>query len=307
MNTQDYVQAAANAVVKAGKAICQLPRLVQVKDGEGHRSGITRGDKLSQEILLHELEQFPDARFLCEEDVSHPRAFNKVNPEGILEAKLCFVIDAIDSTARYGSERDGWCVGAGVMEYGKITGGAVFAPATNGGLVVISETGSGVATSEWNGSVKRSVGACQKTPSKKSTVLFGADTTLYQNVATILPKVAANVRLVDSSASGILGLIWVATGRAQAIIQMPQKAWDWIPAYRAALETGNTIHFFRLIHGELVPVQSYDFESMCTTQGTTANRLGFVAGEPALARKLFDMLPRTGWERFDPDTVSGKW
>lgn len=307
MNTRDYVQAAANAVVKAGKAICELPRLFQVKDGEGHRSGITRGDVLSQEILLRELEQFPDARFLCEEDTSHPRAFDKMNPEGILEAKLCFVVDAIDSTARYGAELDGWCVAVGVMEYGEITGGAVFAPASQGGFLVVSEKGKGVTTTEWDGRVARSVTARKETPPKESIVLFGADAPLFRNVASILPEIYANVRLASSGSSGILMLTRVGARRVQAVIQTPQKAWDWIPAYRAALESGNTVQFFRLIKGELVPVPTYDYESMCTSMQTADCRLGFVAGEPALARKLFNLLPRTGWERFVPDTVSGKW
>lgn len=307
MNTNQYVTAATNAVVKAGKAICELPRLFQVKEGEGHRSGITRGDLLSQEILLRELEQFPDARFLCEEDTSHPMAFNKKNPQGILGAELCFVIDAIDSTARYGAELDGWCVAVGVMEYGEITGGAVFAPASQGGFLVVSEKGKGVTTTEWDGRVIRSVTARKETPPKESIVLFGADAPLFKNVAAILPEIYANVRLGSSGSSGILTLARVGARRVQAAFQTPQKAWDWVPAYRAALESGNLVKFFRLIQGELVPVLTYDFEAMCTSMQVTDGRLGFVAGEPALARKLFDLLPRTGWERFVPDTVSGKW
>lgn len=308
--THEYVLAATKAVVNAGKAICKLPRVFQVKEGEGHRSGITRGDVLSQEIILQELSQFMEARFLCEEDTSHPRAFNKNNPQGILDAKLCFVIDAIDSTARYGAELDGWCVAVGIMEYGEVTGGAVYAPASQGGFLVVSEKGKRVVTSEWDDSVIRSVVPVvigEETPPKKSIVLFGADAPLFKNVANILPELYANVRLGSSGSSGILTLARVGARRVQAAFQTPQKAWDWVPAYRAAVETGNLVQFFRLIKGELVPVSTYDFESMCTSMRTTDGRLGFVAGEPALANKLFSILPRTGWERFVPDTVGGKW
>lgn len=310
MNTGKYVHFAVDAVVKAGTAIRELPRVFQVKEGEGHRSGITRGDLRSQEILLRELEKFPNARFLCEEDTSHERAFDKKNPEGILESEVCFVVDAIDSTARYGAELDGWCVAGGIMEHGEITGGAVFGPASQGGFLVISEKGKGVTTTEWNSRVIRSVVPVvvgEQTLPKDSIVLFGADAPLFKNVADILPEIYANVRLASSGSSGILSFARVGARRVQAVIQTPQKAWDWIPAYRAALETGNLVKFFRLIQGELVPVSTYDFESMCTSMQTTDGRLGFVAGEPALARKLFSMLPRTGWERFVPDTVSGKW
>lgn len=307
MSTHVYVAAAAKAVVKAGKAICELPRVFQVKEGEGHRSGITKGDLRSQEILLQELGQFPYARFLCEEDTSHPSAFNKKNPQGILNEDCVFIIDAIDSTARYGAELDGWCVAVGVMEYGEITGGAVFAPASQGGFLVVSEKGKGVTTMEWDGRVIRSVIARGETPPKDSIVLFGADAPLFRNIANILPEIYANVRLASSGSSGILSFARVGARRVQAVIQTPQKAWDWIPAYRAALETGNTVHFFRTVKGELVPVPTYDFESMCTSMQIKSARLGFVAGEPALAQRLFDLLPRTGWERFVPDTVSGKW
>ena len=309
MSTSKFVNVAANAVAKAGQAIRELPRVFQVKEGEGHRSGITKGDVLSQEILLQELEQFADARFLCEEDTSHPRAFNKNNPEGILEAPLVFVIDAIDSTARYGAELDGWCVAVGIMEYGEVTGGAVYAPASQGGFLVVSEKGKGVTTTEWNGRMVRPVVPLvgEGTLPKNSIVLFGADAPLFRNVANILPELYANVRLGSSGSSGILTLARVGARRVQAAFQTPQKAWDWIPAYRAALETGNIVQFFRIIKGELVPVSTYDFEAMCTSMQTTEGRLGFVAGEPALAQKLFNLLPRTGWERFAPDTVGGKW
>lgn len=312
MCTSEYVKAAANAVILAGESICKLPRVFQAKEGEGHRSGITKGDLLSQKILLRELEKFPNARFLCEEDTSHARAFDKKDPQGILQAKLVFVVDAIDSTARYGSELDGWCVAVGIMEYGYITGGAVFAPASQGGFLVVSEKGKGVITKEWDGRTVRTVVPVvigEETPPKDSIVLFGADAPLFRNIADILPEIYANVRLASSGSSGILSFARVGARRVQAVIQTPQKAWDWIPAYRAALETGNTVHFFRTVKGELVPVPAYqyDFESMCTSMETKSGRLGFVAGEPALADRLFDMLPRTGWERFVPDTVSGKW
>ena len=299
--------ATIKAVVEAGESIRTLPRTFEVKEGEGHRSGITRSDALSQEILLQHLEKFEGARFLCEEDTSHPHAFQNTDPAGILETDLCFVLDSLDSTARYGSELDSWCVGRGVIERGEVTGSAVFAPATNNGFLVASEIGRGVLTADWDGEIVRLTRSHSATPPNKSVVFLGVDTLLYRNVTAIVPEIATNVRAVFTSGSGILGLARVAARRAQAIIQTPQKAWDWVAAYRAALETGNTILFFRLVNGNLLPVEAYDSEAFKTLKQNNQNRLGFVAGEPALATKLFRLLPKTGWERTIPDTVSGAW
>ena len=119
-----------------------------------------------------------------------------------------------------------------------------------------------------------------------------------------MPEIAANVRAKYDVGSGLFGLMSVALGRAQVIVQTPQKAWDWVQGYRAILDTGNVFHFFRLKDGNLIPVEHYDFEAFCFA---SEHRLGFIAGEPALAQKLFDKLPKTGWARVRPDTVTGTW
>jgi len=294
---QIHTHAAIRAVREAGDAIRALPRLFEVKAGESHRSGITQGDVVSQEILFRHLEKFSNARFLCEEDTSHPRAFSKRDPAGILETELCFVLDSLDATARYGSELDGWCVAAGIMKSGKVVGGALYAPASNGGFLIASELGQGVIASDWNGKVVRSIERRASTPLKKSVVLLGVDSLLYRNATDIVADIASNVRAVFTSGSGSLGLAWVAAGRAQVVIQTPQKIWDIIPGFRMALETGNEVRLFRFVKGERVPVENLDYEAFRTLKETSENRLGYVAGEPALAQKIFDMLPRTGWER----------
>jgi len=296
--------------MEAGEAIPTLPRKFEVKAGEGHRSGITKGDELSQIILLSRLAgTFPEARFLCEEDSSHSATLSKTNPEGILDKGLRFVLDSLDSTARYGSEMDGWSVVAGTIQDGEIEGSAVFAPASNGGILVSSARGEGIITAEWDGNSVDCRRLCGRvpTPAKKSVILLGVDTLLYNNVTAITPRIAANVRAIFTSGSGALGLAWVACGRAQAIIQTPQKAWDWAGAYRSVIEGGNVFRFFRIVDGNLVPAETYDFESFRTFKDSNANRLGFVAGEPEMTDRLFDLLPRTGWERTIPDTVSGTW
>jgi myo-inositol-1(or 4)-monophosphatase len=299
-----------DAVLEAGMAIPCLPRTFEVKAGEGHRSGVTKGDEMSRDILFSKLtEAFPEALILSEEESSHPQSLPKENPQGILGEGLRFVIDPLDSTARYGQKMDGWSVGGGMLICGDIMGGAVFAPASNGGLLVAATIGQGVTIVEWDGRQTNTISsiALPETPPKKSVVLLGVDALLYGNIATLNPTIAANVRAVFTSGSGLLGLAWVAARRAQAIIQTPQKAWDWVGAYRAIIESGNVFRFFRIVEGNLVPVETYDFDAFRTLKNSNANRLGFVAGEPDMAERLFNLLPKTGWERTIPDTVSGMW
>jgi hypothetical protein len=63
---------------------------------------------------------------------------------------------------------------------------------------------------------------------------------------------------------------------------------------------GGVFRFFRLKDGDLIPVERYDERAF---KAGKENRLGFVAGEPGIVDKLFALLPKTGWERHDPDTI----
>lgn len=304
----DPVQAAVQAVIKAGMSIATVPRKFEAKAGEGHRSGKTAADDSSQNMILWELSlRFPQAKFLCEEDTGHPACLPAADPQGIFQQDLAFVVDGLDSTARFGSSLGGWSVAVGIIQSGIITGSALFAPASNGGFVLAAAAGQGVVTAEWDGRILGNYRYESETPAKQSIVLLGVDTLLYGNIVGAVPELAANVRAVFTSGSGLLGLAWVACGRAQAVIQTPQKAWDWAPLYCAVLEGRNMFQFFRLTSGELARVSVYDFEAFCTTKERPEVRLGFVAGEPALTEKITSFLPTHGWARMNPDITSGTW
>lgn len=295
-----------NSVIGAGEAVSLLPRNFEVKSGEGHRSGITKGDTVSQEMLVDSLLPFvPGARILSEE---MPSSFRE-NPDKIIQGGPHFVIDPLDSTCRYGRDLGGWCVMGGVIHTGNIVAGAIFAPATNAGLLIAAERHRGVVTADWGGEHlnHRGHSSYSYKSAKESVVLLGVDTFLYENINRLKCIIAPNVRGMFTSGSGGLGLGLVACGRAQVIIQTPQKVWDWVPGYRAVLEGGGVFYFFRLINGVLVPVEAYDLHAFKTLSGNNENRLGFVAGQPDIADRIFNLLPTTGWERIDPDTASGIW
>jgi len=291
------VAALIHSIRITGLAIKGVPREATIKVGEGHRSIITKADAFSNESVFGSLANFSNLRILCEEEISDERAISKENPVGIFNGQRV-VFDPLDGSTLFARHDPEWCIGAGLFEEGTATATVITTPQANGGTTLFSFDGT-VHVMEGSGDVK-TVGAMVEKPLKECTILRGVDTELYANVLTIMPKVAASVRAVDMKGSGHYGLMSVALGRADAIIQTPQKPWDWAPAYHAVTTAGGVFQFFRLKDGVLIPVDSYDERAF---KAGKENRLGFVAGESSLVERLFSLLPRSGWERHDPDTI----
>lgn len=292
-----------SALTDAGEAARGVSRYASAKPGEGHRSIVTEADEFSQETIILRCSEIDGAKFLCEEDSGDPRVLDKNNPAGAISG-ITFVVDPLDGTSRFAGSFPDWSVGIGTMKDGDIVESGIAAPEANGGFLLFSEKGRGAALLK-NGIYHAIDPLSAETPIRDSVVLFGVDASLYHSATCLFPAVAANVRAKYDVGSGLFGLMMVALGNAQAVVQTPQKAWDWVPAYRAIVETGRVFHFFRLDDGNLVPVERYDFAALCYKP--KENRLGFVAGEPTIAQKLFDKLPRSGWERISPDTFTASW
>lgn len=295
----------AEAVFTAGETIKTMPRNFEVKEGEGHRSGTTEGDHLAQQIIVNAvISQIPNARILCEEESVHPAVLPKNNPDGIFDGTTV-IIDPVDSTLHYGEDTGGWAVTAGLMHNSTLVGSAVYAPGINDGFMLVSEAGMGVSILEWGGKVTHNVSDENREP-KKSVVRLGVDALLYPNLVAVVPTIATNVKGVLTTGSGVLGLALLACGRVQAVIQTPQKAWDWATIFNAVIQGGSQFYFFRIIeNGNLEEVGHYDYASFCFTP--KQNRLGFVAGKPNFAEKLLALIPKRDWSRLNPDTVSGSW
>ncbi|MEK7641192.1 MAG: inositol monophosphatase family protein [Patescibacteria group bacterium] len=317
------IRTAAKAAAEAGRVAQWSDRGAKTKAGEGHRSIVTAGDHGAEKILVEKiLRDFPQSKILSEEDADNPNMLKKDDPAGLFEAPLAFIIDPIDGTAPYGSFLGTWCVSAGVMVNGNLFGGAVYAPDLNGGMLVVAQDGlggniyDGPQSEMWqrrNWLEPLEDKDNQSTDPKKATVFFGVDSMLYKSMTDLMPTIAANVRVTGIANSGILALAQVACGRITAVVQTPQKAWDWAGAYRAVLETGRIFSFFRLVPDtenpgadKLVEVgeNKYDFKAF---KYEKVNRLGYVAGEPEMVRRLMALLPRKGWARTNPENVSGAW
>jgi len=301
------VKSLAFALAEAGEAVKCLPRSLLAKGREGHRGGTTQGDKLSGEVIVDRLSKtLIGARILSEEESGYRLALDPINPRGIFEEDIVVIIDPIDSTLRYGGDIGNWSISAGLMTKGTLVGSVIYAPALNDGFMLIAEANRGVWASEWGREFKMTTSPEEDPQFKNSIVLLGVDTLLYQNLLVIVPEIARNVRGVLTTGSGALGLAFLAAGRVHAVIQTPQKVWDWTGAYAANHENGSVFRFFRISDsGTLVPVEEYDFKSFCLIPKT--NRLGFVAGTPQLVKKIWELLPKNDWKDLNPDTVTSQW
>jgi len=295
----DFLRTLAIGIVDAGNSIIEVDRAAEVNVGEGHRSIQTQADKNSAYIIIETLSGFPEARILCEDPSADMRVVSRETGSQILSGPCGCVVDPLDGTTLFAGGYPDWSVGAGTMTDGRLDGSAIFAPQANGGTLCVSSGTEGVFVSEGFGpfdAVKR----LSPVDRKKSVILRGVDTELYAKVLGIMPNVAANVRGVYTQGSGLFGLMSLILGRAAAIIQTPQKAWDWVPAYHALTRVGGVFRFFRICDGDLVTIVSFDKYAFDYAK---ANRLGFIAGEPGAVDWLFDLLPRSGWERCNPETV----
>ncbi len=297
------VRSAVLAVVEAGYAIKGKASEATVKDGDGHRAIVTAEDMSSQTLVIDLLlKDNPRTRVLCEEHSQHPAVLDKTNPRGILDFPIVQIVDPIDgSTAKH--KRLGlYCVSAATMHKGIFVGSAVFAPSLYGGYLVVTYKDFALEVEAEARSVK--VLRPTATPANKAVLLTGVDTQLFTPVVSILPRIVPNFLAKHDAPSGDLALTWLAAGRVDVVIQAPQKSWDWAGAFAACQATKKAFHFFRLKAGKVVPVPTYDYKAFCSA---SEHRLGFVAGQPDLAQKVYDLLPRSGWEKIDPDTASGSW
>jgi len=293
-----FVKDLIMSVIEAGEEIRSANRSAEIKAGDGHRSIVTIADEMSNKYILSTLENYTNARFLCEEGSDDRRVLSRDLPDGIFGSIHAAVIDSLDGTSRFAGKFPDWCVAAGALSMGKIYASVITAPDANGGTICFSHNHTTLLSEGL--SMPELVPELSCMGPKQAVILRGVDTELYANMVSIMPRIAASVRAIYTEGSGLFGLMSVALGRAAAIIQTPQKAWDWVPAYHALTSVGGVFRFFRLNDGNLIPVETYDFEAFIYKK---ENRLGFVAGEPDMADRLFNLLPKTGWERHDPDTI----
>jgi myo-inositol-1(or 4)-monophosphatase len=237
-------------------------------------------------IITHLQNGFPEDEVLFVGEEGR----KNIDPAAIFKAPLAFIIDPRDGTTEDSHELYSWCVSIGVMERGRLTGGAVYAPEVRGGMLISAQRGTGVWIAEHSSlrplpieeAVKVAAGA-------KPVIVFGLDVNRsdhYQAFTAALPK---NLRPRGIAASGALGLALVAAGRVDAIVQSPQLPWDWAGAMAMVQERQDDLRIypFRIDDGKLNPlapiieIGNFRFDKQT---------LGFVVGKKELADPLFQLL-----------------
>lgn len=304
------VQADIQAALLVGSYLKHAPYDAVQAAREGHRSLSGKGDIIGQKIYLAlsgisaETAQMP-VRVYAEEAMDDPRVLNRDDPQGIFSGYVK-IVDPLDGTVARQRRHGTWCTATCEMVDGELIAGTIYAPSLYGGLLFVSEEEVGL----WE--INGELASCQPVKREnvtieKAALLVGVDCQLYANICQLLPKLNYDFQVSCSTPSGLLGLAYLASGRADVIIQSPQKAWDWAQAQHALSTQGLKTFWFRLMPDPastkcvLVRIEEPDYSAFCFNPHY--NRLGFVAGQADLAELVFNSLPVNGWEDNNANTV----
>lgn len=289
------------AVIEAGRIASDALRAgvsATVKNnvllGGSHHSIGTEADELSQSFLLKMLrEQFPEAKFLAEEDCVGDDIITDENI-ALVKKGTVFVLDALDGTAGAYRHRWDWSVCGNLMQDGEHVGGVVFAPDVRGGLVVVGDRSAGVLLRDGGEATFHRIGISKRDDIKKSTVLFGVDVQKRAEFTEFACVVANAVETAVTAGSCALGVATVAAGKAEAIVQPHQWPWDWATAPSLIIPAGGKVQFYHYRNGQPVPLSEPDLPAYSRTNRTDRGGLGFIAGNPAVVDWLWQQL-KNNW------------
>ena len=278
------VEMAAIVAQETGRKISQRVWSMELEEKSNQTFGTSSTsdtDKYAEANIIEKINRgFPNAICVGEESAK------SFGAEKLLQAPLVFFIDPRDGTTEDSHELSFWCVSIGIMEYGELTGGAIFAQEERGGLLIVSERNAGVHLAEHGGSLKPAEQAVNIPAGAKPLIHLGLDVQRLNTYNRFIRKLPKELKPRGISASGALGLALVAAGRIDAIAQSPQFPWDWTGAMAMAIERKLAIHSYRVRNGLIVPVAIEEAENFRTDRQT----LGFVVGKPGTADPLFESL-----------------
>lgn len=253
----------------------------------GHHSIVTAEDVASQKLILEVLStEFPLARFITEEKDEHPAILPDTELQNLFSIGLAFGVDPIDGSSTYGRGLYEWSVSIGVMENGRHTGGAIYAPSVG---ILISTSQDDVPVS-WNNSIlEKPIKIPQlknDRPRKNSMVLVGPDIFFLTQFHNLLSIVGRQVRTMNANGSCALALALTVLGKVDGLIQPVQCPWDWFGAYPMLETIGGRIIFYHYRNGKPVRLEKPDLPSYSSQQRNTA----FIAGTPQMAEWLWEQL-----------------
>jgi fructose-1,6-bisphosphatase/inositol monophosphatase family enzyme len=295
------VQTAAEIALQVGRRVERLSRnpgklqiTTKFDAGYGHSSSSTSADALSQQLILQKLRQrFANACILTEEKPGNEDRLSLILTRDTLymmQAGITFGVDPIDGTSEFKNGLYEWALSIGVMRDGVHMGGAIYAPAIRGGILVVGERGKGAFLSEAGKKLRKvrvsSRIASSEEDRKKLVIYLGCDFHWLPEFAAFEKAFAKQVNRTKSTGSCAVGLAMVAAGKVDVLIQPVQKPWDWFAGYPLVEEAGGKFQFYHYREGTIEPLAKPDLVGYDPKRPN----LAFIAGNPELVDWLFELL-----------------
>jgi myo-inositol-1(or 4)-monophosphatase len=190
---------------------------------KGAQDWLTAGDGAVETHIRKRLaEIFPDDAILGEEG-------------GGAAADNIWIIDPIDGTANFAHNDRNWCVSIAFVLNGTPEIGVVYAPAL--GEMFVARHGHGATL---NGNP---IKAAATDDIKRACIEVGwsprRPQAAYLGIVERLMTAGASVR---RSASGALGMVYVAAGRTDGYVELHINSWDVAAGYVIAHEAGAALN-----------------------------------------------------------------
>ena len=192
---------------------------------KGTQDFLTEADGAVETMLRARLSRiFPDDGFVGEEG----------GGEG---AENLWIVDPIDGTANFARGDLQWCISIGFLHKMKPVAGIILAPVL--GETFAARKGAGASL---NGRPIKVSGGIDM---KAASVEIGWSARRpFEEYVSLISKVGGMGASAKRSASGALGMCWVAAGRTDAYLELHINSWDVAAGIIIVTEAGGTVTDF---------------------------------------------------------------
>lgn len=192
---------------------------------KGTQDFLTEADGAVETMLRSRLARiFPDDGFVGEEG----------GGEG---AENLWIVDPIDGTANFARGDLQWCISIGFLHKMKPVAGIIHAPVL--GETFAAREGAGASL---NGRPIKVSGGIDM---KAASVEIGWSARRpFEEYVSLISKVGGMGASTKRSASGALGMCWVAAGRTDAYLELHINSWDVAAGIIIVTEAGGTVTDF---------------------------------------------------------------
>ncbi len=152
-------------------------------------------------------------------------------------AENLWIVDPIDGTANFARGEPHWCISIGFLHKMKPVVGVIHAPVL--GETFAARQGAGAAL---NGGPIR---VSDTTDIHAAAIEIGwSDRLPFEDYVGLVAKIGGMGASTKRSASGALGLCWVAAGRTDAYLELHINSWDVAAGIVIVEEAGGAVNDF---------------------------------------------------------------